>query len=230
MNLNLLFDIESLDWENMSINKSECLDKIQEIISQIQIDGHSKFKPISFDDLNFSWGDIHQLFDIDTLRTLNAEWFMPYAYGTFSQIYTFPLTPDLADNLDDLKAEFPNDCNALLGCSSTNKAVVYDLNTYKTVQIDCQKPKLKIPANQINQLINTRYKHLFERLDTPTQTAEGALHGEQIQVHLNNGSTKNIGALNINGSWKHKPQGDNYQLPNESKMLLIEWGFKLPKE
>jgi hypothetical protein len=228
MNLNLLFDIDSLDWENMSINKSECLDNLQIVISEVQINkhlGHEQFKPLSFDDLDFD-----TLFNSETLKSLNAEWFIPYAYSTFSQIYAFPLTSNLADSLGELKSEFPNDCNALLGCNADKNEVVYDLESYETVQIECEKPKLKIPANQINQLINTQFKHLFERLDTPTLTAEGVLHGEQIQIHINDGTTKNIGALNIDGSWKHQPKGIGYRIPNESKKLLLSWGFKLPIE
>ena len=231
MNLNLLFDMESLDWADMSIDKSDCLDKIQEVISEVQNskrDGynHEQFKPNSFDNLDFA-----QLFNSNVLVDLNAEWFIPYAYSTFAQIYALPLTPKSADSLNDLKTEFPNVCNALFGCQSDNKDVVYDVNSYKTVQLECERPKLRIPANQINQLISTHYKHLFERLDTPSLTEKGVLHGEQIQIHINDGSTKNIGALNIDGSWKHPPTKEKHRkLPNESKVLLTQWGFKLPEE
>ena len=87
MQTNLLFDTNSIDWENLSINRSECLENIQEVISQVVIDGNRNFKPISFDDLTFLSGEnrleIHQLFQENILRELNAEWFLPYAYSTF---------------------------------------------------------------------------------------------------------------------------------------------------
>ena len=239
MQTNLLFDTNSIDWENLPINRSECLENIQEVISQVVIDGNRNFKPISFDDLTFLSGEnrleIHQLFQENILRELNAEWFLPYAYSTFSQIYTFPLTPNLADNLDDLKSEFANDCNALLSCNSQDSEVVYDLLSYAAIknncieiQVDLNKPRLKVSANEINNLIKTRFKHLFERLDIPTKTAVGNLHKEQIQIHLNNGATKNIGALNIDGTWKHKPTSQTYRISNEAREKLLEWGFRLP--
>ena len=238
MKTNLLFDNTCIDWENLSINRSECLENIQEVISQVIIDENRNFKPISFDYLTFLSGEnrleIHRLFEIEVLRELNAEWFLPYAYSTFSQIYTFPLTPELADNLDDLKSEFPDDCNALLSCNSEDSEVVYDLLSYAEIKNNCiaiqenlNRPRLKVSANEINNLIKTRFKHLFERLDIPTKTVVGNLHKEQIQIHLNNGATKNIGALNIDGTWKHKPSSQTYRIPNEAREKLLEWGFRL---
>ena len=156
--------------------------------------------------------------------------------STFLHIYTFPLTRNRADNLDDLKTEFADDCNALLSCNSEDSDVVYDLLSYaaiknncKAIQDDLNKPRLKVSANEINNLITTRFKHLFERLDVPTKTVVGNLHKEQIQIHLNDngGKKKNVGALNIDGTWKHKPK-DSYTIPNEAREKLLEWGFRLP--
>ena len=243
MQTNLLFDTNSIDWENLSINRSECLENIQEVISQVIIDENRNFKPISFDDLTFLSGEnrleIHRLFEIEVLRELNAEWFLPYAYSTFSQIYTFPLTPNLADNLNDLKSEFADDCNALLSCNSEDSEVVYDLLSYaaiknncKAIQDDLNKPRLSVPSSQIEHLIKTHLKHLFDRLDVPTKTPKGTLHEEQIHIHIylksNSGKKKHIGALNIDGTWKHKPSSETHQIPNEAKEKLLEWGFRLP--
>ena len=230
MKLNLLFDTQSIDWENMSNDLSDCFDKLQEVIGKSQEEENERYKPLLFDDLKFSWGEIHELFNQEKLSELNANWFLPYVYGTFSQIYAFPLSPKQSNDLEELKAEFPNDCNALLGCKSESENVVYDLESYFAVKNECEKPKLKLLSNQIQQLIDTKFKHLFERIDTPTITAQGNLHGEQIQIHLNVGNAKNIGALNIDGTWKHKPENKYLPILNEAKIKLQEWGFKLPLE
>jgi hypothetical protein len=228
MKLNLLFDNNSIDWENMSVDLSDCFDKLQEVIGQNQEDENSRFKSRSFDDMKFSWGEIHELFQENKLEELNAAWFKPIAYSTFSQIYAFPLSENEADNLEDLNAEFPEDCNGLLGCKQEQEYLVFDLNSYFALRTECERPKLKFGANQIQQLINTQYKHLFERIDTPTITEQGNLHSEQIQIHLNSGSTKNIGALNLDGTWKHLPENKYLPISNDAKKLLLEWGFRLP--
>jgi hypothetical protein len=229
MKLNLLFDHRSIDWENMSNDLSDCFDKLQEVIGKSQEDENERFKPNSFDELAFSWGEIHELFQQDKLLELNASWFLPYAYGTFSQIYSFPLSPSCSDTLENLNMEFPNDCNSLFGCKNDNDSLVYDLESYFAFKNECERPKIKLPPNQINQLIDTRYKHLFERIDTPTITQQGNLHGEQIQIHLNSGNTKNIGALNLDGTWKHQPENRYLPISNDAKSLLLEWGFILPQ-
>jgi hypothetical protein len=230
MKLNLLFDNNSIDWENMSIDLSDCFDKLQEVIGQSQEDENSRFKPRSFDDMKFSWGEIHELFQENKLEELNAAWFKPIAYSTFAQIYTFPLSENEADNLQELQTEFPQDCNGLLGCKREQEKFVFDLDSYLALKNECERPKLELSANQIQQLINTQYKHIFERIDMPTITEGGNLHGEQIQIHLNSDNTKNIGALNIDGTWKHKPADKYLPIKNEAKELLSEWGFMLPVE
>ena len=163
---------------------------------------------------------------------MNAKWLEPYVWGgTFAIIYAFRPSPMQANNLQELKLEFPNHCNALLGCDSSKDEVVYDINSYKAIQVEFNRPKLKLPANQINDLIDTHYKHIFERLDVPTTIDTGNLFNEQIQIHLNSGRTKNIGALNIDGTWKHKPEKQRHQtLIKEAKEILLDWGFRLPIE
>ncbi len=227
MKLNLLYDNGNVDWHNINNNFSECLDKLQEVISQIQIDEDaSVFHSPYFEDL---WMDVFP--NIYANPTLS--WLLPYINptGLLVQLYTqFPLTPNKSENIEALFKEFPNNCNGLLGCKNENKNLAYDLESYFALKNECESPKLRLGANQIQQLINTQYKHLFERIDTPTITEQGNLHGEQIQVHLNSGNTKNIGALNLDGTWKHPPDNRYLPIPNDVKKLLLEWGFKLPLE
>lgn len=231
MKSNILFSHETVDWENISQDMSDCFDNLQAIMAQSQID-NDVYKKLSFDfeTLNFSWGNIYELYNIQKLEELNANWFFRYAYMTFSQLHQLKTTPKLAESIEDLEDEFPNDCNSLFGCKTKQENLVYNLESYIALKNECESPKLRLGANQIQQLINTQYKHLFERIDTPTITEQGNLHGEQVQIHLNSGNTKNIGALNLDGTWKHPPENKYLPISNDAKKLLLEWGFRLPQE
>ena len=57
-------------------------------------------------------------------------------------------------------------------------------NNCNAIQDELNKPRLRVNANEINSLIKTHFKHLFDRLDVPTKTAKGTLHEEQIHIHI----------------------------------------------
>jgi len=79
-----------------------------------------------------------------------------------------------------------------------------------------QANRLKVSANQIQQLINTNQtESIFRRIDMPK------ILGEQIHIHFKD---ENESALNVDGTWKH----GGFNIPNDAKEELLNWGFILP--
>jgi hypothetical protein len=231
--INLLVHTDSFRWNDIAVNRKEQLDDLVLLQQQIQIDKKCKtYKTPAFDNLSFDWGYFYDIIDPNfDFKTENAEWLkpcvQPMSNSIFLYLFGYQYTPKQAETITDLDTEFKNDANVYLGIDKNTPRLVYNTYTYDVLKASLI-PVVE-PANwsKIRKEIELGkiLPAFFERIDTPTITAQGNLHGEQVHIHFKNGT-----ALNLDGSWKHKPKNEkDKKIPTEAQKYLLEWGFTLPK-
>jgi len=243
---NLLVDINSFYWDDLSVDREQAMDDLilafDCILEQEDIIwGH----PQCYDFL-LNWGYFHEILTLDDdERNNRIPWLREDHQRTLINIWSRKPTQELASNLEELDIEFANYNNGHFGCGRGlhGTRYVHDDNSWLKLHQDFVSsnpslrathyayfkkfyiPQLTVSANQINDKIQKHQVHnIFRRLDIPTQVDnENTLHGEQIQMHFNDSSGS---ALNIDGTWKH----GRFEVPAEACDKLIEWGFLLPDE
>jgi hypothetical protein len=242
---NLLVDVESFHWTNLSIDRSMEMDKLILAMDKISENGDNIYNHPAWLNLQLHWGFFYEILNFgEEERLVFAPWLSRDYQITLVKLFNRAISQRPSYNLVDLNNEFPDDNNGLLGLNATvrNLYVSCDItwfelhanfvkNHYEIRETHFKhfkkfyQPELRIDANQINHNIDTGKMHpLFKRLDKPTHVMDKeTLHGEKIQMHFND---KDKCALNIDGTWKHK----SFDLPKDVKNQLIELGFILPDE
>jgi len=243
MKANLLLHLESFTWADLSVDKSYLLDDLAIAIDSINKHGDKIFNEVGVYTTELPWGNLYQLITLDSETKLRlCPWLTKQHQITIGKIFSRSITAKSSRSLSDLNSEFPGGNNAWLGLSPV------DLPTYVSNQLSWKNlhrnyiyvtyaaiakdtayfhqfyvPKLMTPAGTIKTRLKKKQEHpIFDRLDTPTTVEnDTTLHGEQVQIHF---TDKGKSALNMNGEWKH----GKFDIPNEAKKRLTEWGFKLP--
>lgn len=243
-NANLLLHIESFDWDDLTLDRSNQMDDLDLVIEQALDDmiyGH----PNCFNFL-LSWGLFHELLVLDEEeRRVFTGWLSHAHQITLINLWNRSITPKSSFTLDDLENEFQNSNNGMLGldvpvqhnkqvfCKNSwiefHRAYVKSNPELRRTNLEYFRkfyvPELRETPNQINALIRRQRVHqIFDRLDGPTQVNdEITLHAEQFHMHFRDNEQS---ALNIDGTWKH----GGFNIPLEACQQLEEWGFLLPEE
>lgn len=238
---NLLIHLESFDWPDLSIDRSDQLNNLSLAVDYINNNNDKIYSHPNGFTYKMPWGFFYDIFSFDgEFKNMFCPWLTHDFQKILLKLFNRTVTPQTSHNITDMDGEFANENNGMLGvCNLTVNKYVFDPSTWHalhslyvkdnpTTRTKCfkyfkkfYKPELTVDANSIKTLIRRRLAHdCFERLDTPTYTEDDqTLHGERVQMHFKNGS-----ALNINGEWKH----GTFNIPKEAKEQLIEWGFLLP--
>lgn len=244
----LLSLIESFKWENTSIDRSQYINELNEVILESK-EYDTLYKTKNFNNIELSWGNFVEFifsygFDSEK-RKSTFPWMTQTQHQTLIEIIkSFKNTLSIdTENLSDFKDYCKsNNCNHI-GFKQSDELTNYvscinsysafhtkivssfsrnERNQQKKYFLKFFNAELKTEPNKIRQLIRRNQCHnSITRLDTPSLDPYGnTLHNEQIQVHFNNDS-----ALNIDGTWKH----GTCDLNDEVCDTLIEWGFILPE-
>lgn len=238
---NLLIDLNSFSWNDLSINRSTEIDNLILAVDKIEDNDDTVFNhPESFN-YKLDWGYFHelQIFD-DELRGGFVPW-LTHDHQTFlRKLFRRPISSTPSLTLTQLAEEFPGENNGLLRCGGSDEAQCvkcettwYELhslfvNGNLSIQdIDAvyfkqfYKPRLLVSANSIRERIRTGQEHpIFKRLDVPQSEDGHMIHNQKIHIHFN----ENDSALNIDGTWKHP----SCNIPKEAIETLKQWGFLLP--
>jgi len=238
---NLLIDLNSFGWNDLSINRSTQIDNLILAVDKIEDNEDTIYNhPESFN-YKLDWGYFHelQIFD-DELRKGFVPWLTHDQQTFLRKLFRRPISPEPSRTLLQLADEFPGENNGLLRCGGDEELQCvkcektwYALHSlYVNGNLHIQdvdlvyfkrfyKPRLLVAANSIRDRIRSGQEHeIFKRLDVP-QTEDGQMiHNQKIHIHLD----ANNSALNIDGTWKHS----SCQIPKEAQERLKEWGFLLP--
>jgi hypothetical protein len=134
---NLLIDINSFDWQDLSIDYSECVEKIFILINHAKEFGDKIFTPPTLWDSKFSWGDFCELMGWNELeRNEKAIWLNSDTWQLIGSLSYYLCTDLGSDSLSDLNdIEFIGELNGLLGCGisndiENNEAYIYDIPSW----------------------------------------------------------------------------------------------------
>ncbi|NRD18602.1 hypothetical protein HNV08_00975 [Winogradskyella eckloniae] len=244
----LLSLIETFKWEDTSLDRSDYIHKLNEVILESK-EYDELYKTKSFNEIQLSWGNFIEFvlyygYDSDT-RKERFPWMSQTQHTTLIQIIiSFKNTLSIeTTELNDFKTICKSmNCNHIgfkqsaeitnyISCMDSYKEFHYNIvsgfnreerKANKKYFLKFFNAQLKVDPNQIRQIIHrNQCPRSIIRLDTPTLNSNGEkLHEELIQVHF-----KDKSALNIDGTWKH----GNSNLSDEICNTLIDWGFMLPE-
>ncbi len=234
MNINLLIHTPSFAWQDITLNRAEALDDLILLQGKARDDENCDvYRNTALDSLDFQWGSFYYFWDPDfDFETINASWLSKYVQPMTGGIIDWIFNRSQSSNymsVEDLDAEFQNDANAYLGIDNTKPRLVYDEISYEALKASLL-PKIE-PVNwsqiyneiKIGNILPSMFKRLDYQFKEDITGKQG--HIEQIHIHFQNGS-----ALNLDGSWKHKPTKEKDKtIPTEAQKYLLGWGFKLPQ-
>jgi hypothetical protein len=134
MNLNLLLNIDDFRWNDITEDRSDCLDIFGELLETL-IDAEDKgWQHPDIYTLTYSWGSVHDIFfihDYTTVKQLTGGWMKQRHYATFKNLWKFckDQTEPFCKTLQELnhhpihKIKY----NGIISCSSPN---IYFVNSY----------------------------------------------------------------------------------------------------
>ena len=255
----LLNYVESFNWADKNLNRSTVLQDYNNALTEARKIGDQVFCPESMytsenRDIIFQlmWFNNYQSYN--DLKT-HFEWLQVDDFQTLQSI-SYILgnpTPNSSNTWEEFANEFNDKNRSLIGLRDDNcrNPLVHDKITHEkfhsdyvaSFDLDRQKnqfkyfkkyykPYLKTDAMQIaKQIRRGQVNSGIIRLDPPPTSPDGTpIHGQQIHIHIMIGNKEC--ALNIDGTWKHRPNinAPNNRIPVEICSTLSQWGFCLPDE
>jgi hypothetical protein len=245
---NLIFLKRSFEWFDHGVNRNEYIKQLNAAINLAREYGDNIFRTHDLFEINLPWGNLFEVlyqYNYDEeIKTTIFPWMSEIDYNTLTNLIRLigNPTPNKAIDLHSLRNEYPQTNCGNVGFFYTPKPhkYVFDEESWNKFHEDfvstfsyaqrCEfydyfskffQPYLRIELNQINILIQrNQTPSIIKRIDLPK------IVGEKIHIHLEENSNC---ALNIDGTWKHAPR-NQFNISMEARVLLSQWGFKLPEE